>query len=208
MVALVGASGAGKSTLISLLLRFYDPQAGSIHIDGVSLGELEISSWRKRVGFAGQDAELVAGTIAANIAYGKPDAGIMEIKAAARSAHAEKFILALPDGYDTVLGPGGEGLSGGERQRIALARAILRKPDLLVLDEATNAVDNITESAIQNTISELAEDCTVVLIAHRMSTLKLANRVLVMSDGRIVEQGTPEQITHRDGLLAKLRAFE
>jgi ABC-type multidrug transport system fused ATPase/permease subunit len=133
---------------------------------------------------------------------------VAEVAAAARAAHAEDFILALPGGYDAVLGARGEGLSGGQKQRIALARAIVCKPDLLILDEATNAVDNVTEMAIQETIATLARTCTIVIIAHRMSTLRLANRVIVMAEGRIVEQGTPDEVTRQDGLLARLQELE
>jgi subfamily B ATP-binding cassette protein MsbA len=208
VVAIVGGSGAGKSTLVSLLCRFYDPQAGSIKVDGMPLRELDLVSWRSRLGFAGQDAELVTGTVHDNIAYGCPDVASAEVAAAARAAHAEEFILALPGGYDAVLGARGEGLSGGQKQRIALARAIVCKPDLLILDEATNAVDNVTETAIQETIASLARTCTIVIIAHRMSTLRLANRVIVMADGRIVEHGTPDEVTRRDGLLARLQELE
>ena len=205
VLAIVGGSGAGKSTLVSLLCRFYDPQHGSIRVDGAPLKDLDLASWRSRIGFAGQEVELVTGTVYDNIAYGCPDAALAEVAAAARAAHAEEFILALPGGYDATLGSRGEGLSGGQKQRIALARAIVRKPDLLILDEATNALDNVTETAVQETIASLARTCTIVIIAHRMSTLRLANRVIVMAGGRIVEQGTPDEVLRQDGQLARLQ---
>jgi ATP-binding cassette, subfamily B, bacterial MsbA len=205
VLAIVGGSGAGKSTLVSLLCRFYDPQHGSIRVDGTPLKDLELATWRSRVGFAGQEVELVTGTVHENIAYGCPDAALAEVTAAARAAHAEEFILALPGGYAAMLGSRGEGLSGGQKQRIALARAIVRKPDLLILDEATNALDNVTEMAVQETIATLARTCTIVIIAHRMSTLRLANRVIVMAGGRIVEQGTPDDVLRQGGQLARLQ---
>lgn len=208
VLAIVGSSGAGKSTLVSLLCRFYDPQRGSIRVDGVPLDQFDLVSWRRRIGFAGQDATLVAGSIRDNIAYGSPDAEFEEIVAAARAAHAERFILEMPGGFDATVGPHGEGLSGGQKQRIALARAILSEPDLLILDEATNAVDNVTELVIHKTIANLARKCTIVIIAHRMNTLRLANRVVVMEEGRIVEQGAPDEVLQRDGLLARLQALE
>lgn len=208
VVAIVGGSGAGKSTIVSLLCRFYDPQFGSITVDGVPLKQLDLPSWRSRLGFAGQDAELVAGTMSENIAYGSPGAAFSEIVTAARAAHAEEFILALPGGYNATVGVRGEGLSGGQKQRIALARAILRKPDLLILDEATNAVDNVTELAIQETIALLAKSCTIIIIAHRMTTLRIANHVIVMAEGRVVDQGPPDEVLQHEGLLARLQELE
>jgi ATP-binding cassette, subfamily B, bacterial MsbA len=155
VVALIGGSGAGKSTLVNLLCRLYDPQAGEIRVDGVPLAELDLAAWRARIGFAGQDAELMSDTVAENIAYGCPGADMGAIERAARQAHADGFIAALPEGYATRVGPRGLALSSGQRQRIALARALLRAPDLLILDEATNALDGLSEQAIGETIEEL-----------------------------------------------------
>jgi ATP-binding cassette, subfamily B, bacterial MsbA len=208
VVALVGGSGAGKSTLVNLLCRLYDPQEGQIRVDGVPLAELDLASWRARIGFAGQDAELMSDTVAENIAYGRPGADTAAIERAARQAHADQFIAALPEGYGTRLGPRGLSLSGGQRQRIALARALVREPDLLILDEATNALDGLSEQAIQETIEELRGRLTIVLIAHRLSTVRLADRVVAMMDGRVIEQGRPQELLRRDGLYARLHALQ
>ena len=208
VVALVGGSGAGKSTLVSLLCRFYDPQEGEIRVDGAPLTKLDLASWRARIGFAGQDAELMTGTIGENIAYGRPGADMAAVERAARLAHADHFIAALPQGYETRVGPRGVTLSGGQRQRIALARALLREPDLLILDEATNALDGLSEQAIQHTIEELRGRLTILLIAHRLSTVRLADRVVTMMEGRVIEQGRPQDLLRRDGLYARLHALQ
>ena len=188
-LALVGGSGAGKSTLINLLCRIVDPTSGEIRVDGVPLAEFDLESWRRRIGFAGQDAELRPGTIRDNIAYGEPDAPLERIRAAAVQAHIHDFIETLPEGYDTPVGVRGTQLSGGERQRIALARALLRSPEILILDEATNAVDNIAEAAIRRTLEVLAGRVTTIIIAHRLSSTRQADRIVVMHEGRIVEVG-------------------
>ena len=202
VVALVGPSGSGKSTLVNLLLGLYVPDSGQILIDGLPLEGLDLHSWREHVAFAGQDGELVAGSAAHNIAYGASVASPEAVEAAARSAHAHDFLASTPMGYGMDVGARGTLLSGGQRQRIALARALVRKPDLLVLDEATNAVDTATELAIHSTITELAGRSTIIIIAHRTSTLMHADRVLVMSDGRIIEDSPPAQMSERAALLA------
>ena len=206
-VALVGASGAGKSTLVQLLFRLYEPDAGAILVDDRPLAELELASWRARLAFAGQDAELMSGTVAANIAYGRPSADMAAIDRAARLAHADPFIAALPDGYQTWVGARGLALSGGQRQRIALARALVREPDLLVLDEATNALDALSEQAIQATIEELRGRLTIILIAHRLRPMRAVDRVVALMGGCVIEQGRPQELLGRDGLYARLHGL-
>jgi ATP-binding cassette, subfamily B, bacterial MsbA len=202
VVALVGPSGSGKSTLVSLLLGLYVPDSGRILVDGESLEGLDLRSWREHVSFAGQDGDLVTGSVAHNIAYGAPTAPPEALEAAARSAHAHDFLVASPMGYNSDVGARGALLSGGQRQRIALARALVREPDLLVLDEATNAVDTATELAIHSAIAELAGRSTILIIAHRTSTLMHADRVLVMDQGRIVEDTSPAEMSSRAARLA------
>ena len=197
VVALVGPSGSGKSTLVNLLFGLYKPDSGSILIDGEPLEEMDVQTWRDYIAFAGQDGELLSGSARYNIAYAAPSSSLDAVVAVARSVRAHEFVAELPEGYDTDLGTRGALLSGGQRQRIALARALMRKPDLLVLDEATNAVDSATELAIQSTIEALAGKTTILIIAHRTSTLMSADRVLVMEDGRIVEDTTPAAISPR-----------
>jgi subfamily B ATP-binding cassette protein MsbA len=207
-LALVGGSGAGKSTLINLLCRIVDPTSGEIRVDGVPLAEFDLESWRRRIGFAGQDAELRPGTIRDNIAYGEPDASLERIRAAAVQAHIHDFIATLPEGYDTPVGVRGTQLSGGERQRIALARALLRSPEILILDEATNAVDNIAEAAIRRTLEMLAGRATTIIIAHRLSSTRQADRIVVMHEGRIVEVGRRAELLEQRGAFAQLLKVE
>jgi len=206
VVAIVGPSGAGKSTLVNLLFGLYAPDSGRIMIDDEPLDALDMYSWREHIAFAGQDSELVAGSARHNIAYGVPGVTDAVVEAAARAAMAHDFIVDLPGGYDAEVGTRGTLLSGGQRQRIALARALIRKPDLLVLDEATNAVDTATELAIQAAIDALAGQATILIIAHRTSTLMNADRVLVMEDGRVVEDVRPENMSANAALLAGIHA--
>ena len=203
-LGIVGGSGAGKSTLINLLCGFYTPTEGDIIIDGISLSTLDLAQWRSRLGFAGQDADLRPGSIFENIAYGEPDASIERVEEAARQASAHTFISALSQGYQTPVGVRGMQLSGGERQRIALARALLRRPEILILDEATNAVDNLTEALIHEAITTLAGSTTLIVIAHRLSSIRDADRVIVMSQGEIVESGCPDELLARKGAFSEL----
>jgi subfamily B ATP-binding cassette protein MsbA len=208
VVALIGPSGAGKSTLVNLLCRLYEPTAGRILVDGAPLSQFDTRSWRSRIAFAGQDADLLLGTIRENIAFAAPGASDEQIRQAIRLAHAASFVDALPAGLETEVGPGGRKLSGGQRQRIALARAFIRQPDLLILDEATNAVDSVTESEIQAAIDALAGRCTILIIAHRVGTLRRADRVVVLDGGRVVEQGPPEQVMAAEGVLERQNVLD
>jgi ATP-binding cassette, subfamily B, bacterial MsbA len=202
--AIVGESGAGKSTLTSLLCRFYDPSEGRVLVDGRNLRDIDTASWRERIAFAGQDAELMSGSIAWNIGFGDPRADRAAIRRAAELACAAEFIEEMPDGYDTDVGLRGQRLSGGQRQRIALARALLRRPDILILDEATNAVDSVTEASVQETLDTLAGRLTIVIIAHRLLSVRRADRVLVMEAGAVAEEGSPTELEKAGGALARL----
>ncbi|WFB37097.1 ABC transporter ATP-binding protein [Kiritimatiellota bacterium B12222] len=205
MVGLVGPSGAGKSTLIQLMVRFYDPTAGRILIDGHDLRELDIGSYRTQVGMVLQEPYLFHGSIRDNIAYGLDDANEGDIVDAARAAHAHEFICKLPQAYETMIGERGQTLSGGERQRISIARAILHNPRILILDEATSNVDTETERKIQDALDKLVSGRTVIAIAHRLSTLRRADRLLVMKDGELVESGTHEELLNiPDGVFKGL----
>ncbi len=202
--ALVGPSGAGKSTLIGLMCRFYDVTEGEIYIDNCPLQQLNLDSWRRRIAIVSQDIYMFSATVRENIAYGRLEATEDEIIAAARLANAHEFISQLPYGYDTKVGDRGVRLSGGQRQRIALARAIVRNPDILILDEATNALDSISENLIQEALNTLSQNRTVIVIAHRLSTIEQADQIIVLEEGRVIEQGNLQHLLKLNGLFAKL----
>jgi ATP-binding cassette subfamily B protein len=204
MIGLVGQSGSGKSTLVNLICRFYDVSAGAIRIDGVDVRSLPVAECRRHIGLVLQEPFLFFGTIAENIAYGKSDASREEIIAAARAAHAHEFILRLPRGYDSLVGERGQGLSGGERQRISIARALLIDPPILILDEATSSVDAETEQEIQKALDNLVRGRTTIAIAHRLSTLRRADRLVVMDRGQIVEMGKHEDLIAQKGAYFRL----
>jgi len=203
-IAIVGATGSGKSTLVKLLLRFYEVTAGRITLDGQDIRDLNPQDLRQAIGLVSQDVFLFHGTVAENIAYGSGGASREDIVAAATVAEAHGFIQQLPQGYDTVVGERGQKLSGGQRQRLAIARAVLKNPPILILDEATSAVDNDTEAAIQRSLEAVTRDRTTIAIAHRLSTVRHADRIYVMHQGQLVEWGTHDELITRDGLYAGL----
>ncbi|MDX1675310.1 MAG: ABC transporter ATP-binding protein, partial [Longimicrobiales bacterium] len=204
VVALVGPSGAGKTTIAALVPRFYDPSSGRITLDGTDLRQLRIDALRSLMGIVTQETILFHDTVRANIAYGMEDVEQEELEAAARAAHAHDFILELPEGYDTVLGEQGARLSGGQRQRIAIARALLRDAPILILDEATSALDTQSEALVQEAIERLMEHRTVLVIAHRLSTVRKADRIVVMQEGEVVDSGPHEELLEKDGLYRTL----
>jgi ATP-binding cassette subfamily B protein len=202
--AIVGATGSGKSTLVKLILRLYEVQYGNIYLDGIELNNLNLKDLRRAIGLVSQDVFLFHGTVAENIAYGSFEATNREIVNAAKIAEAHEFIAQLPDGYKTIVGERGQKLSGGQRQRIAIARAVLKNPPILILDEATSAVDNETEAAIQRSLERITKNRTTIAIAHRLSTVRNADCIFVMDEGIVVESGQHEQLVEQDGVYASL----
>jgi ABC-type multidrug transport system fused ATPase/permease subunit len=197
-LALVGQSGAGKSTLVSLILRFFDPQSGSLSLDSNSLDSFPLSSLRNEMAIVPQEVILFGGNIQENIAYGNPEATLEEIRMAAKKANALEFIESFPEGFDTIVGERGIQLSGGQRQRIAIARAVLKNPTILILDEATSSLDSESERLVQDALDELMKGRTSIVIAHRLSTIRKANQILVMKDGEIIERGTHQELIEVD----------
>jgi ATP-binding cassette subfamily B protein len=207
-VALVGPSGAGKSTVLQLILRFYDPQEGRVTLDGIDLRDIARRDFRRAIALVPQDPVIFAASARENIRFGRPDASDAEVEAAARAAAAHAFLIALPEGYDTYVGERGVMLSGGQKQRIAIARAILRDAAVLLLDEATSALDAESERAVQQAVERLAVGRTTLVVAHRLATVKKADRIVVFDKGRIVATGTHEALVAQGGLYARLARLQ
>ncbi len=207
-VALVGPSGAGKSTVLQLALRFYDPAAGRVTVDGVAGTEADPEIWRRRFALVPQEPSVFGVSIRDNIAYGRPDASLAEVEEAARLAAADGFIRTLPQGYDTIVGERGVTLSGGQRQRLAIARAVLKDAPILLLDEATSALDSESERAVQDALDRLMLGRTTLVVAHRLATILSADRILVLDEGRVVEEGSHAELKARGGLYARLAALQ
>jgi ATP-binding cassette subfamily B protein len=207
-VAFVGPSGAGKTTIIQLLLRFYDPQSGVIRLDGQDIAQLAREDFRKEVALVPQDPVIFAASARENIRFGRPDATDQEVEAAARAAAAHEFIIQLPEGYDSPVGERGVMLSGGQKQRIAIARAILRDAPVLLLDEATSALDAESERAVQDAVDQLAEGRTTLIVAHRLATVKKADRIVVLDQGRVVAEGPHDSLVSEGGLYARLARLQ
>jgi subfamily B ATP-binding cassette protein MsbA len=208
MVAIVGPSGAGKSTLVDMIPRFYDPQGGRVTVNGIDLRDLSIVGLRNAIGLVTQETVLFDDTVEANIALGRPDATHEEIASACRAANADVFIESLPEGYATPIGDRGVKLSGGQRQRLAIARAILKNPPILILDEATSSLDSESEALVQEAIERLVIARTTFVIAHRLSTVRRADRILVIEGGRLVDEGTHEELLGRGGLYRRLHDMQ
>ncbi|MCL2740867.1 MAG: ATP-binding cassette domain-containing protein, partial [Oscillospiraceae bacterium] len=204
MLGLIGHSGAGKSTIANLITRLYDLEEGAIRIDGVNVKKIKVSDLRANIAMVSQESYLFIGTIAENISYSSKDATLEEIVAAAKMANAHDFIMKFPDGYDTVIGRGGRELSGGEKQRVSIARAILHNPRVLILDEATSAVDTETEGLIQDAIDKLIKGRTTIAIAHRLSTLRNADKLVILDGGKVAEQGTHLELINKKGTYYNL----
>jgi ATP-binding cassette, subfamily B, bacterial len=205
-IALVGASGAGKTTLVNLLPRFYDPQEGQVLIDGVDVRDVTLRSLRQQIGIVPQESILFSGTIAQNIAFGRRHFELLDVENAARVANAHQFISSLPDGYETWVGERGVNLSGGQRQRVAIARAVLLNPRILILDEATSALDSESEALVQEALDRLMKDRTVFIIAHRLATVRRADRILVVEEGQIVESGNHNELLEQGGRYSRYYA--
>jgi subfamily B ATP-binding cassette protein MsbA len=208
VVALVGPSGAGKTTLANLVPRFYDVVSGAVKVDGHDVRDLQLESLRKQIGMVAQDTFLFNDTVANNIRYGKPEASMAEVEAAARNALALEFIERLPERFETVIGERGTKLSGGQRQRIAIARALLKNAPILILDEATSHLDTESEILVQRALANLIEDRTVIVIAHRLSTIRRADKIVVLDRGRVVEVGTHEDLIHHGGIYRRLHELQ
>jgi ATP-binding cassette, subfamily B, multidrug efflux pump len=208
MIALVGPTGAGKSTIINLILRFYDATSGSVRVDGIDVRQVTQASLRRQIGIVLQDNLLFSGTVAENIAFGKPQASQAEIEAAAQLANVHEFITTLPQGYSTLLGERGAPLSQGQRQLVSIARAVLIDPRILILDEATSSIDTRTEALVQSAIAKLLQNRTSFVIAHRLSTVTQADQVLVIQQGQIVEQGNHAELIAQEGVYANLYALQ
>jgi ATP-binding cassette subfamily B protein len=203
-VALVGPSGAGKTTLCSMIPRFYDVTDGQVLVDGKDVRSLQQKSLRDNIGIVQQDVYLFGGSILENIRYGRPDATVEEVVAAAKEANAHDFIMALPNGYETDIGQRGVKLSGGQKQRLSIARVFLKNPPILIFDEATSALDNQSEQIVQESLEHLAKNRTTLVIAHRLSTIRNAQRILVLTEDGIAEQGTHEELLAKGGVYSKL----
>jgi ATP-binding cassette subfamily B protein len=206
-IALVGPTGAGKTSLVALIARLYDPTEGTVSVDGADLRDVDVASLRQQIAFVADDPFLFSASVADNISYAVPGASQERIEQAAKRAMAHEFIEALPDGYDTVVGERGLTLSGGQRQRIAIARALIAEPRILILDDATSSVDATTEEAIKQGLREAMEGRTTFVVAHRLSTISLADEIVVMDAGRIVDRGTHEELLERCPLYAEIAEF-
>ncbi|HLO81775.1 MAG TPA: ATP-binding cassette domain-containing protein, partial [Chitinophagaceae bacterium] len=208
-IALVGPSGAGKSTMVAMLLHFYNPDKGKILFDGIDGYDMPLSQLRQQMAFVPQDVMLFGGTIKENIAYGNPDATDEQIQEAARKANAHEFIIGFPEGYETIVGERGIKLSGGQRQRIAIARAILKDPVILILDEATSSLDSASEQQVQDALENLMKNRTSFVIAHRLSTVRNADKIYVLDKGQIVESGTHQELMEiEEGLYKSLSKLQ